>query len=94
MKHGTPFMTNGSNSVLSGDQILYTLVTEPGGEDGRDHTDKGGSVVMASFDKSKIVTRKGNDTRFKIVKSVINMEDARKEALNKLTEIDKLVLES
>ena len=35
------------------DKILYTVVTEPGGVDGMDHTDRGGIIVLATFDSNQ-----------------------------------------
>ena len=37
------------------DCIIYTLVTEPGGQDGMDRNDKGGKTIAASFVKEVAV---------------------------------------
>lgn len=74
------------------DRIAYTLVTIGGGEDGRDSNDLGGKVILASFDKSVIEKKKGQDTRYRIEKEIVEIDELRKEALKKLTMVERLVL--
>lgn len=72
------------------DRILYEVVTKPGGIDGKDHTDKGGTVILATFDKQQ-ATDKINGW-YTLTSRVINTDTAKAEALSKLTPADKLVL--
>ena len=74
------------------DKILYTLVTEGGGCDGMDFNDKGGKIVMASFSKNAVLKKKGQDTRYRLEKSVIDDEEVKGEALKKLSKVECLVL--
>jgi len=76
----------------SEDRIVYTVRTAPGGVDGRDHTDKGGTLVAASYYKSD-VAKYENDTRYRVKPIVLNLANARAKALAKLDPIDRLVLE-
>jgi hypothetical protein len=73
------------------DRILYIVVTEGGGQDGRDHTDKGGKVMLATFDLDEAKKRVGSDSRFKIEKRIVNEDDVKK-ALAKLDPIDLLLV--
>jgi len=41
-----------------GDRIAYCLVTTGGGVDGRDHTDKGGHVRFATFEKGEAARKR------------------------------------
>lgn len=77
----------------SEDKIVYTLVTEPGGVDGLDRDDKGGVVVLASYEKGIVERRKGQDTRYKIVPQIVNIATAKMEAIRKLNVIDRLILD-
>lgn len=74
------------------DRIVYVLVTEPGGVDGRDFEDKGGDVRAASYDKG-VLEHYPNRPWCRLEARVVNIEDARRSALHKLDPIDKLVLE-
>jgi hypothetical protein len=73
------------------DRILYTVVTEGGGQDGRDHTDTGGKVMLATFDLEEAKKRKGSDSRFKIEKRIVNEDDVKK-SMAKLDPIDLLLV--
>lgn len=73
------------------DRIAYLLIAEPGGVDGMDHTDKGGTVVAASFSKDRIEKRKGLDSRYRIESRVVGQDDLRRAAA-KLDKLDKLLL--
>lgn len=73
------------------DKIAYTLVTKGGGVDGRDHTDKGGVILAASFDKKQLEKNK-NLPWCDIKAEVLDEEKAMREALRKLSPVDKLVL--
>lgn len=70
------------------DQIVYLRISKGGGVDGLDHTDKGGKVLQASFSQSDIKL----DGWSSLEKRVVTMREARKEALDKLNPLDKLVL--
>lgn len=69
------------------DRIAYVLITEPGGIDGRDHMDKGGKIMHATWEEPK---KKAPWCRLE--KQVIEVEAAKKSALAKLDPIDRLVL--
>lgn len=73
------------------DRIVYLVVTQSGGVDGRDHTDKGGHIMHATFDsrEAAALTRQGWDT---VKKEVVEMTRARHTALAKLNPLDKLIL--
>lgn len=73
------------------DRIVYLVVTQPGGVDGRDHSDKGGHIMHATFDSREAgqLTRQGHDT---VKKEVVNTVQARRVALAKLSPLDKLIL--
>lgn len=75
-----------------GDKIVYLLISNGGGIDGMDRNDKGGDIVAASFDFDDI-DKHANKPWGHLVKRVVNIEDARKDALKKLTPVDKLVLD-
>lgn len=74
------------------DVILYQVVTTGGGVDGLDHKDKGGEVAHVGFEKQPLTLKYGNDARYSIVPSVIDLEVAKREALAKLNKVDRLVL--
>ncbi len=73
------------------DKIVYVLITQPGGVDGRDHTDNGGTMMMASYDKSQLEKSKALPW-CKIESMVVDVERAKKKALFKLNPIDRLML--
>lgn len=72
------------------DRIVYLVITEPGGVDGRDHTAKGGEIVFATFDKGQAMSRKDGWTR--VESRVIDVVEARKQLLRKLSALDRLLL--
>ena len=73
------------------DKIVYTLVTNGGGIDGLDFTDKGGKIIAVSFSKEALQHNK-NKPWCSIKAEVIDTDQVRKQALAKLDMIDKLVL--
>lgn len=73
------------------DKIVYMLVTKGGGIDGRDHTDKGGEIIAASFSTAKLQKNK-NLHWCNIVPVVIDDEKGKKQAMAKLSPVDKLFL--
>ena len=79
-------------SRVSVDRIVYTVVTTGGGVDGMDHTDKGGLIVLATFNKEEAVKRIGLDSRFKLVPTVVDMDDAIRSVRAKLTTYDRFIL--
>lgn len=72
------------------DMIVYTVITEPGGVDGKDPTDKGGLMVRATFDKEQAQQHVGNDSRLKVVPVVVDPEEVLTDILAKLTPIERL----
>ena len=74
------------------DRIAYLIVTQPGGVDGLDASDKGGVIVDASFDKAAMEKRKGVDSRYRIDTKVVGDSD-RRAALAKLSKLDRLLLD-
>jgi hypothetical protein len=74
------------------DKIIYLLVSTGGGVDGRDHTDKGGRILAATYDKAGFDKHPGRPWA-RIESRVVDMELARRYALAKLTPLDKLVLD-
>jgi hypothetical protein len=72
------------------DKILYTLVTNSGGVDGRDHMDKGGVIVLATFNEHE--AREKLNGWCRIEKTVIDVGEQRAAAMAKLSKIDQLVL--
>ncbi len=68
------------------DCIVYVKKTKAGGVDGKDHTDKGGLIVKASYKPLP------SDHYYTLEKRVIEVNKAKKEALAKLNPIDRLVL--
>jgi len=76
----------------SEDRIVYLVVTEPGGEDGRDPSAKGGDVLLATFDKAQAVTKIGRDSRYRLETKVVDIVEARTKLLRKLSPLDRLLL--
>lgn len=74
------------------DLIVYQVITNGGGCDGLDHTDKGGTLVTASFDKAVVTGKYGKDERYRIEPKVIDLEQAKRAALAKLNPVDRLAL--
>lgn len=77
-------------SVPTDDRIVYLVVTEPGGVDGRDASAKGGQILLATFNKAEAEARKDGWSR--IETKAIDMIDAREKLLRKLSPLDLLVL--
>lgn len=73
------------------DKIVYTLVNQPGGVDGLDRTAKGGEIVAAFYTRKEAEDYKGKPW-CNIVPIVIDDLQAKREAIKKLSPIDKLVL--
>ena len=73
------------------DRIVYTLVTKAGGVDGLDYKSEGGKIVDASFDKSVLEKHKSLPW-CEIKAEVFDDEKARRDALAKLSPVDKLFL--
>ena len=86
MYEPTPELTPNAD----GDVILYVVVTQPGGVDGRDHTAKGGTVKFAS--PSKAEAEKHKDNWSTVETRVINFKNAVNHARQKLDPIDLIVL--
>lgn len=73
------------------DRIVYVLVSTGGGVDGMDHTDKGGQDLEAFFNIES--ARKSPKFHYaRIDKRVVEVEEARKEAIAKLNPVDRLIL--
>lgn len=73
------------------DRIIYVLVTQGGGVDGRDHTDKGGHEVFASFSKQDCLKHKQYPW-CKIDARIIDMQEAYNKAIQKLNAVDRCVI--
>lgn len=74
------------------DRIVYLVVSEPGGVDGLDQTDKGGTVLLATYQKEAALSCKGQDCRKRLEPTVVNVEEVRAEVMRKLTAIERLVV--
>lgn len=74
------------------DKIVYLLITEPGGIDGKDCLDKGGQVRAAAYDRQTLERHPGKPWCH-IEPRVIDVEQRKRHALAKLDPLDKLVLE-
>lgn len=74
------------------DRIVYQLISEPGGVDGLDHNDKGGTAVYATYDKEAAIRKKGNDSRLRLEPSVVDTDQVKADAMAKLSLIERLVL--
>ena len=74
------------------DRIVYQLITKGGGMDGRDHTDRGGKLIFATY--TKVEAEKNPNKPWCDLKAiVVDVELARRNALAKLDPLDRLVLE-
>ena len=71
--------------------IVYTLIANGGGVDGRDHTDKGGDLVGAYLDEAQANNAK-NAPWCKMVPQAVDMAQAKLAALAKLNPLDRLAL--
>jgi hypothetical protein len=76
---------------MTDDRIVYTLVTRGGGIDGMDHTDKGGQVVFATYDRKQAEAHSSKPW-CELVPIVVDVHAGRRTALAKLSPVDKLVL--
>lgn len=74
------------------DHIVYMVTTAPGGQDGMDHTDKGGKLMLATYERADAEKFIGKDCRYILTPTVVDVVAARKAALAKLDLLDKLVL--
>lgn len=68
------------------DTIVYCAVSRPGGVDGLDHTSKGGKVVRASFEESKLKL----DGWTELDKRVVVPAEVARKALERLCPIERL----
>jgi len=75
----------------SEDRIVYLVVTEPGGVDGRDASASGG-VIFATFDKGEATSIVGRDSRNRLETKVVDIVEARTKLLRKLSPLDRLLL--
>lgn len=73
------------------EKIVYQLITRGGGIDGRDHMDKGGLVTAAFFER-QCAENNPNRPWCEIVPLVVDISKQRREALAKLSPVDKLIL--
>lgn len=76
------------------DQIVYQVVTKGGGVDGRDHTDKGGRIKFASFDRGEAEAQQTAWDDLKLV--AIGHSEwmvMRKKVLSKLDGFERLAIE-
>lgn len=71
--------------------IVYLVNHKPGGCDGLDRSDKGG-LTAVFWDRPAAEGFVKRDTRYKIVPTVIDVDEAQSKALDKLDALDKLVL--
>lgn len=71
--------------------IVYLVNHKPGGCDGLDMSDKGG-LTAVFWDRPAAEGFVKRDTRYKIVPTVIDVDEAQNEAVGKLDALDKLVL--
>jgi hypothetical protein len=74
------------------DTIVYTTVSNGGGIDGMDHTDKGGNVTGAYLDKLK-ATKNPNAPWNTVVPIVVDLEELAKATLRKLDPVARLAVE-
>lgn len=74
------------------DTIVYTTVSNGGGIDGMDHTDKGGNVTGAYLDKQK-ATKNPNAPWNTVVPIVVDLEELAKKTLAKLDPVARLAVE-
>jgi hypothetical protein len=74
------------------DTIVYTTVSNGGGVDGMDHTDKGGRVMGAYLDKKKAINNP-NAPWNTVVPIVVDIEELAKTSLAKLDPVVRLAIE-
>jgi hypothetical protein len=83
--------TTTNRGTINNDKIVYVLVAEGGGVDGRDFNDRGGDIIGASFEKTDFHGHK-NRAWAKVKTKVVDVEVQRRVAVSKLDALDKLVL--
>lgn len=74
------------------DTIVYTTVSNGGGVDGRDHTDKGGNVTGAYLDKQQAI-KNPNSPWNTVVPIVVDLQETAKKVLERLSPVDRLAVE-
>lgn len=72
------------------DTIVYTTVSNGGGVDGMDHTDKGGNITNAFLDKNK--AQEYNKGYNKVVPIVVDLHETAKKVLSSLSPVDRLAI--
>lgn len=77
---------------MAQDRIIYLVKTEPGGCDGMDHTDKGGQLMLATFDRAEAEKFIGKDSRYRLEPTVVDVDKAHRTAIAKLDKLDCLIL--
>lgn len=83
-----------TSDALLQDQIVYQVVTNGGGIDGMDRSDKGGQIKFASFDRTEAEKHVTPWDTLKLAAfSSKELLDIKKKALKKLDGIDQLVLD-
>lgn len=75
-----------------GDRIVYLVTTTPGGEDGRDPTDKEGKILLATFQKDAAITFKGQDPNKHVKATVVDVSVVRQRVKDNLTAVERLVI--
>jgi hypothetical protein len=75
-----------------GDVIVYTTISNGGGVDGYDHTDKGGNVTGAFLDKKE--AQKCNPGYNTVKPIVVDLEELAKEVLKKMDPVDRLAVDT
>jgi hypothetical protein len=74
------------------DKIIYKVVTNGGGIDGRDSSDKGGTVKFASLDRAEAEKKVDAWSTLK-VDVIENFEEEAKKALANLDPVERLLIE-
>ncbi len=72
------------------DVIVYTLVTNAGGVDGRDHTDKGGVITLATLEKKEAEKKKNGWNT--LVPTVVDLDELGKKVLKSLPPVERLAV--
>lgn len=74
--------------VGADDQIVYCAVSQPGGVDGRDHSDKGGVIIRASASRESLKIDAWTTLRTHVIKPAEIAENA----LSRLDPLERLCL--
>lgn len=74
------------------DTIIYRVVTNGGGIDGLDHTDKGGKVLWAGTDKNRIPSKYNIKGWYTIESTVVDLKEEADKAVRSLDPIARLAL--